>query len=72
MLCSVWRAANVRTRCLHRLTNSAIPKASMSRLEVNPRSFSTLTSTHRPWQSKPFWYRWSSPSIAWKRWYRSL
>ena len=53
--CSVWRAAKVRTRCLQSVTNSAIPYASMSRLEVNPRSRSTLTSTHRPWQSNPFW-----------------
>ena len=53
--CSVWRAANVRTRCLQSVTNSAIPNASMSRFEVNPRSRSTLTSTHRPWQSNPFW-----------------
>src|SRR5690349_4263315 len=44
----------------------------MSRFDVKPRSRSTLTSTHRPWQSNPFWYRSSSPSIAWKRWYRSL
>ena len=61
MLCSVWRAAKVSTRCLHRLTNSAMPNASMSRLDLKLRSRSTLTSTHRPWQSNPFWYRWSSP-----------
>ena len=30
-------------------------EASMSRLLVKPSSRSTLTSTHRPWQSKPFW-----------------
>ncbi len=65
--CSVWRAAKVRTRCLHRPTNSAIPYASMSRLLVKPRSRSTLTSTHNPWQSNPFWKRWSWPSIARKR-----
>ena len=44
----------------------------MSRFDVKPRSRSTLTSTHRPWQSNPFCQRWSSPSIAWKRWKRSL
>src|SRR5438093_2793208 len=44
----------------------------MSRLFVNPRSRSTLTSTHRPWQSNPFCQRWSSPSIAWNRWKTSL
>ena len=36
-----WRvclAAKVRTRCLQRLTNSAIPNCSMSRLLVKPRS----------------------------------
>src|SRR3954447_24149300 len=44
----------------------------MSRFELKPRSRSTLTSTHRPWQSNPFWKRWSSPSIAWKRQYTSL
>ena len=44
----------------------------MSRFEVKPRSFSTLTSTHSPWQSKPFCQRWSSPSMAWKRWKMSL
>ena len=66
--CSVWTAAYVSTRCLHRLTNSAMPCVSMSRLEVKPSSRSTLTSTHRPWQSKPFCQRWSSPSMAWKRW----
>ena len=54
------------------LTNSAMPYASMSRLLVKPRSRSTLTSTHRPWQSNPFCQRWSSPSMAWKRWNRSL
>ena len=53
-------------------TNSAMPNASMSRLLVKPRSRSTLTSTHSPWQSKPFCQRWSSPSIAWNRWNRSL
>ena len=53
--CSVWRAAYVRTRCLHSVTNRSMPYASMSRLEVKPRSRSTLTSTHRPWQSNPFW-----------------
>jgi hypothetical protein len=66
--CSVWRAANVSTRCLQSDTNSAIPYSSMSRFEVKPRSRSTLTSTHRPWQSNPFWNRWSSPSMAWNRW----
>ena len=34
--CSVWRAAYVSTRCLHRLTNSAIPNASISRLRGEP------------------------------------
>ncbi len=48
------------------------PEPSMSRFEVNPRSRSTLTSTHRPWQSKPFCQRWSSPSMAWNRWKTSL
>jgi len=38
----------VRTRCLQRLTNSAMPYASMSRLLVKPRSFSTLTSDPQP------------------------
>ena len=52
--CSVMRAAYVRTRCLQSETNSAMPYASMSRFDVKPRSRSTLTSTHRPWQSKPF------------------
>ena len=55
MDCSVWRAAYVSTRCLHRVTKRSMPYASMSRFEVNPRSRSTLTSTHSPWQSKPFW-----------------
>ena len=40
--------------------------------EVKPRSRSTLTSTQRPWQSNPFCQRWSSPSMAWKRWKTSL
>src|SRR5665647_2370792 len=52
--------------------NSAIPCSSMSRFEVKPRSRSTLTSTQRPWQSKPFCQRWSSPRMAWKRWKTSL
>ena len=42
------------TLALQRSTNSAIPYSSMSRLLLNPSSFSTSTSTHRPWQSKPF------------------
>ena len=44
----------------------------MSFFDVKPCSFSTSTSIHSPWQSKPFWYRCFSPSIVWKRWYRSL
>ena len=32
-----------------------MPYSSISRLEFNPSSFSTSTSTHNPWQSNPFW-----------------
>src|ERR1035437_1077608 len=49
-----------------------MPCSSMSRFEVKPRSRSTLTSTHSPWQSKPFCQRWSSPRMAWNRWKTSL
>ena len=37
----------------HRRMNSATPKASMSRFDLVPISFSTWTSTARPWQSHP-------------------
>ena len=45
-----------RTACTdsrQRRLNSATPKASMSRLPVVPISFSTSSSTGRPWQSQP-------------------
>ena len=44
----------------------------MSFLDVKPCCFSTSTSIHSPWQSKPFWYRCRSPSIVWNRCTRSL
>ena len=37
---------------------------SISRFELNPSVFSTSTSTQSPWQSKPFWNRWSWPHSA--------
>src|SRR3990170_46354 len=37
----------------HRRLNSAIPKASMSRFDLVPISFSTSSSTGSPWQSQP-------------------
>ena len=37
----------------HLALNSAIPYASMSCLPVKPSSFSTASSTGRPWQSQP-------------------
>ena len=48
-------AAYLRTRSLQSSTKRPMPYASMSRLEENPFSFSTSTSTHSPWPSKPFW-----------------
>ena len=36
----------------------------MSRLLLKPSSRSTSTSIQRPWQSNPFWYRWSKPRMA--------
>ena len=41
------------TETRQRSLNSAIPKASMSRLPLVPISFSTSISTGRPWQSHP-------------------
>ena len=41
------------TEARQRSLNSAIPNASMSRLPVVPISFSTSSSTGRPWQSQP-------------------
>ena len=32
------------------------PRGEYVFFELNPKSFSTSTSTHKPWQSKPFWY----------------
>ncbi len=46
---STWRSTLSRQRAL----NSATPYASMSCLPVKPSSFSTASSTGRPWQSQP-------------------
>ncbi len=46
---ATWRSTDSRQRAL----NAAIPKASMSLLLVKPSSFSTASSTGRPWQSQP-------------------
>ena len=37
------------------------PYSSISRFEFSPSERSTSTSTQRPWQSNPFWYRSSNP-----------
>ena len=58
-------AAYSATRSRQAVMNLSRPYASISRLELSPSAFSTSTSTHRPWQSNPFWYRWSRPRIAW-------
>ena len=49
-----------------------MPYSRICCFDVNPCSFSTSTSTHSPWQSNPFWYRSSSPFMAWYRWKASL
>ena len=46
---STWRWTFSR----HLALNSAMPYASMSGLPVKPSSFSTASSTGRPWQSQP-------------------
>ena len=50
-------AANAETLrsadSLHAALNSAMPYCSMSPLLVKPSSFSTASSTGRPWQSQP-------------------
>lgn len=46
---SVWRVTDSR----HLALNSAMPYASMSFLPLKPSSFSTASSTGRPWQSQP-------------------
>lgn len=46
---SVWR----RTDSRHLSLNAAMPYASMSFLPLKPSSFSTASSTGRPWQSQP-------------------
>jgi hypothetical protein len=52
---SVITSANSATRSRQRAANSARPYSSISLFEFSPSDFSTSTSTHRPWQSKPFW-----------------
>ena len=46
---STYRVTDSRQRWL----NSAMPKASISRLECRPSSRSTSISTGRPWLSQP-------------------
>ena len=53
--CSVWIAAKRRTRSRHARAKASSPIASMARLSARPSARSTSTSTHRPWQSNPFW-----------------
>ena len=43
------------TRSRQARAKRSSPYSSISRLEFSPSAFSTSTSTHRPWQSKPFW-----------------
>ena len=44
------KSANTKKR----FTNFSTPKSCISFLDLNPRAFSTSTSTHNPWQSNPF------------------
>ncbi len=53
--CRVCTAEYSATRSRQARTNRSSPYVSMSRFEFRPRAFSTSTSTHRPWQSNPFW-----------------
>ena len=39
---------------VHALMKRSRPNSSMSFFDRKPNSFSTSTSTHSPWQSKPF------------------
>ena len=55
--CSVWTWAKCSTRSRHAREKRSRPYDSISRFELKPRVFSTSTSTHSPWQSKPFWKR---------------
>ena len=55
MECLVMARADRSTRARQASENFPIPYVSMSRLLFRFNSRSTCTSTHRPWQSKPFW-----------------
>ncbi len=63
--CVVWIAEYSATRSRQARMNLSSPYSSISRFEFRPSAFSTSTSTHSPWQSNPFWNRWSRPRIAW-------
>ncbi len=63
-----WRVTLSRQRSL----KAATPYASMSCLPVKPSSFSTASSTGRPWQSQPARRGTERPRIVWKRGNRSL
>src|SRR4051794_40320213 len=65
-------SADRTTTSRQRRANSSRPKSSISRFELRPSSRSTPTSIQRPWQSKPFWYRWSKPRRALYRWKTSF
>ncbi len=56
----------------HLALNSATPYASMSCLPLNPSSFSTASSTGRPWQSQPARRGTLRPCMVLKRGNRSL
>ncbi len=56
----------------HFALNSATPYSSICGLPEMPSSFSTATSTGRPWQSQPALRSTNRPRMVWKRGNMSL